>query len=160
MRTGFFYIIFFSIATIIGFSLAHLIGRRTKTIKLKFSIDFIERLLQNYKWIMWLNFFGGILRIIVMVSMIGFSFSNIFEYRLAANMMMMIPQASFAGWVFKITAYINIFAMLYVAFSGLRAGLTYMNRNDSIKLFILFAPVQLATGGRLFILYFIIFYNL
>lgn len=151
------YIIYFVIATIVGFSLAH-IFHNDKNIKVDISIDFIDRLLRRYKWVMWLNFYGGLLRIFAMVSLIGFSFYNIIDYRLAANNMMAYTHGGFVGWTFRITAYINILAIMYVSLSGLRGGLMQLNIKDTLKMFILFAPVQLATGGRLFILLFIIFY--
>lgn len=151
------YIIYFTIATIVGFSLAHIFFS-DKRIRICFSVDFMNVILSKYKWVMWLNFWGGILRILVMVALVGFSFSNVIDYRLAANEMMMVGQSSFAGLVFRLTAYINMLATLYISLSGLKTGIGYLNMKETLKLFILFAPVQLATGGRLFILYFVIFY--
>lgn len=151
------YIIYFTIATIVGFSLAHIFFSN-KRIRICFSVDFMNVILSKYKWVMWLNFWGGILRILVMVALVGFSFSNVIDYRLAANEMMMVGESSFAGLVFRLTAYINMLATLYISLSGLKTGIGYLNMKETLKLFILFAPVQLATGGRLFILYFVIFY--
>lgn len=151
------YIIYFTIATLLGFSLAHRFSS-DKNIHSNISLEFLDNILRKYKWVMWLNFWGGIFRIVALVSLIGFSFSNIIDYRLAANDMMMFSQGSFVGWVFRLTAYVNMLAIMYVALSGLRAGMRQLNMKDALTTFILFAPVQLATGGRLFILYFIIFY--
>lgn len=151
------YIISFTVVTIVGFSIAYKVYG-VSGIKMKISTVFIDRILSQYKWVMWLNFFGGLLRIFVMVSLIGFSFYNIIDYRVAANNMMSYVQGGFAGWVFRMTAYINMLAIMYVALAGLRVGLGQLNMKDTLKLFILFAPVQMATGGRLFILFFIIFY--
>lgn len=151
------YIIYFTIATLVGFSIAQKFYGRLG-IQMNISTDFIDRVLRQYKWIMWLNFFGGLLRIYAMVSLIGFSFYNILDYRVAANNMMTYAQGGFVGWVFRLTAYINMLAIMYVALAGLRVGIGQLNMKDTLKLFILFAPVQMATGGRLFILFFIIFY--
>lgn len=151
------YIIYYTAASIIGFSLAHRFYGNLE-INVKFSIEYIENILTNYKWIMWLNFFCGILRFIAMISVIGFSFSNIIDYRVAANAMMTYTHADFTGWIFRITAYINMLAIIYVAFSGFVAGMGSLRMKQALSIFILFAPVQMATGGRLFILYFIIFY--
>lgn len=151
------YIIYFTVVSIIGFSLAHAIYRKQKN---NFKIDsiLIDSILNKYRWIMWLNFYGGIFRIIAMVSVVGFSFSNVLDYRLAANAMMLSFHGGLIGWIFRLTAYINMLGIMYVALSGLRAGFSKLDMNYTIKLFVLFAPVQMATGGRLFILYFIIFY--
>lgn len=151
------YIIYFVIATIVGFSMAHWFYNE-KDIKMNISIEFMDRLLKRYKWVMWLNFYGGLLRIFAMVSLIGFSFYNIIDYRVAANNMMAYTQGGFVGWTFRITAYINILAIIYVSLSGLRAGMTRLSIKETLKMFVLFAPVQLATGGRLFILFFILFF--
>lgn len=151
------YIIYFVIATIVGFSLAHCFFN-DKSIKLNISTEFIDRILRQYKWVMWLNFFGGLLRIFAMVSIIGFDFYNIIDYRVTANNMMAYTHGGFVGWTFRITAYINMLAIMYVSLAGLKSGLSQLKMKDTLKMFILFAPVQLATGGRLFILFFFIFY--
>lgn len=151
------YIIFFLIATIIGFSFAHCVCRDTN-VKMKINKEALERILARYQWVMWLNFFGGILRMVAMISLVGFSFSNVMDYRLAANDMMMSFEGGVVGWIFRISAYINMLAVIYIALAGLRMGMRQLKMKDTLKLFILYAPVQMATGGRLFILYFIIFY--
>lgn len=151
------YIVYFTLASIIGFSLAEL-KYGCKRIHLSFSPHFLFQLLKAYNWIMWANFFGGILRIIVMIQLVGFDFSNVIDYRMAANNMMMGLGGGFASIVFRLTAYIIMLANFYVALSGLKAGLTRMDSKDVMRLFLLYMPSQMATGGRLFILYYIIFY--
>lgn len=150
------YIIYFTIASLLGFSIAHrMFGERG--VHLKFSLDFIDRVLSKYKFIMWMNFFGGILRIYLMISLVGFSMDNVMNYRLAANEMMN-SGSGFVGLVFRLTAYIQMLANFYVALYGLRAGFGKLNFKSVLTIFILYAPTQLATGGRLFVLYFIIFF--
>lgn len=150
------YIIYFTVASLLGFSIAHKIyGKRG--LRLKFSLDFVDRILSKYKFIMWLNFFGGILRIFLMVGLVGFSLDNVMNYRLAANEMMN-SGSGFVGLVFRLTAYIQMLANFYVALYGLRAGFGKLNFKSILKIFILYAPTQMATGGRLFVLYFIIFF--
>lgn len=151
------YILYFTIATILGFSIAHLLYGKLP-IKSYLSNDFMNVVLLKYRWIMWLNFFSGIIRITVLVSIIGFSFSNVIDYRLAADNLMLVGSSSFVGLVFRLSAYINMLAITYVAMSGFKAGTERLKMKNALSLFILFAPVQMATGGRLFILYFIIFY--
>lgn len=151
------YILYFTAASLLGFSLAHKKYAK-KDINLNFSIEHIENILLKYRWIMWLNFLGGILRFIAMISLVGFDFSNVIDYRVAANSMMLTSHGGFAGWVFRLTAYINMLAIMYVALSGFIAGIGMLKMKDVLYIFILYAPVQMATGGRLFILYFLIFY--
>lgn len=150
------YIIYFTIASLLGFSIAHKIfGKRG--VHLKFSLDFVDRILSKYKFIMWVNFFGGILRIVLMISLVGFSLDNVMSYRLAANEMMN-SGSGYVGLVFRLTNYIQLLANFYVALYGLRAGFGKLYFKKIITIFILYAPTQMATGGRLFVLYFIIFF--
>lgn len=149
------YIIYFTIASLLGFFIAHkMYGKRG--VHLKYSLDFVDRILSKYKFIMWVNFFGGILRIFLMISLVGFSLDNVMNYRLAANEMMN-SGSGFIGLVFRSTAYIQMLANFYVALYGFRAGFGKLNFKSILILFILYAPTQMATGGRLFVLYFIIF---
>lgn len=150
------YIIYFTIVSLLAFSIAHKIyGNRG--VHLKFSLDFIDGILSKYKFIMWINFIGGILRIVLMINHVGFSLDNVMNYRLAANEMMNAGEGSI-GLVFRLTAYIQMLANFYVALYGFRAGFGKLNFKSVLTIFILYAPTQLATGGRLFVLYFIIFF--
>lgn len=104
---------------------------------------------------MWVNFFGGILRIILMVSLVGLD--SVMDYRLAANEMMNTGLGT-VGLVFRITSYVQMLANFYVALAGCKAGMQTLKFKEVVFLFILYSPTQLATGGRLFILYFVLFY--
>ena len=138
------YTIYITIAVLVGFAIAHYLKRTSKRkVNLKMSMDFIGNVLQKYKWVMWLNFFGGILRIAIMLSTVGFD--NMMDYRLAANAMMMSSSLSFAGIVFKLTAYIQMLANFYIALSGLKTGFGYLDLKKVLTIFILYAPNQMAT---------------
>jgi len=150
------YIIYFTIASLFGFSIAHkMYGKRG--VHLKFSLDFLDRILSKYKFIMWVNFFGGILRIVLIISLVGFSLDNVMDYRLAANDLMN-SGLGYVGLVFRLSSYVQMLANFYVALFGLRAGFGKLNFKKILIIFILYAPTQMATGGRLFVLYFIIFF--
>lgn len=150
------YAVYVTIAVLAGFIIAHLFKKMGSKVNLKMSIDLIDKILLKYKWILWLNFWGGLLRIAVMLSTIGFD--NMMDYRLAANAMMMTSSFTFAGIVFKLSAYVQMLANFYIALSGLKLGIKYLDLKKVMVLFILYAPNQMATGGRLFILYFILFF--
>lgn len=149
------YMPYFAFTSVCAFSLAHTIFPGTK-VKINFSLDFLERIIVKYHWIMWVNFFGGLLRIILMVNMVGLD--SIMDYRYAANSMMMYGGFGPVGLVFRITAYVQMLANFYVALCGFRTGFDTLNLKRIVSLFILYSPTQLATGGRLFILYFILFF--
>lgn len=149
------YVVFFTIATLFGIFLAHMFKKNDR-VNLRMDHDFIDRILHAYKWVMWINFFGGILRMAVMINTVGMN--NMMDYRLAANAMMMSSSFTFAGIVFKLTAYIQMLANFYVGLYGLKTGFENLNFKKTLGIFILYAPTQMATGGRLFILYFILFF--
>ena len=52
---------------------------------------------------------------------------------------------SFAGIVFKLTAYIQMLANFYIALSGLKTGFEYLDFKKVLVIFILYAPNQMAT---------------
>ena len=107
---------------------------------------------------MWLNFFGGLLRIIILVSLVGFDLNNIMNYRLAANNIVLYGGSGLIDIVFRITGYVQMLANFYIALFGLHASFGKIDFKKMLKIFILYSPNQMATGGRLFVLYFIIFF--
>lgn len=148
------YIILFTAVSLGAFLLAHKI-HHDDDVNMEFNLDLLNTILRKYHWIMWVNFFGGLLRIILMVRLVGFD--NVMDYRVAANQMMN-SGAGDIGMVFRLTAYIQMLANFYVAFYGFNAGFEELDFKNTLKIFILYAPTQMATGGRLFILYFILFF--
>lgn len=150
------YAAYVTIAVLAGFTIAHSFKKIGSKINFGISIDLIDNALLKYKWILWLNFWGGLLRIAVMLNTIGFE--SMMDYRLTANAMMMTSSLTFVGIVFKLTAYVQMLANFYIALSGLKVGFEHLNLKKVMVLFILYAPNQMATGGRLFILYFILFF--
>ena len=126
------YIVYFTAATLIGFVLAHFVSQN-KNINLYISQSGLQRAIKQYHWIMWLNFMSGILRIVVMVKLVGFDIYNIIDYRMASNLMMMGMGGGFASIVFRITAYIILLANVYVAVSGLMAGLSKLTFKHTLS---------------------------
>lgn len=151
------YIVLFTIASLLGFMLAHLFtGRYSKKVNLAMSHTFMDNILEKYKWVMWLNFFGGLLRIVAVIATFGFD--SVMDYRMAANTLMMAPSFTFAGLVFRVTAYTQMLANVYLALYGMKTGFGRLDMKKMVGMFILFAPTQMATGGRLFVLYFILYF--
>lgn len=148
------YIPYFTSVSLVAFILAHIFSPQ-RNVTMKFNLDVLNRILNRYYWIMWLNFCGGVLRILLMVSLVGFS--NVMDYRLAAEHIMNTGLGP-VGLVFRITNYIQLLANFYIALRGFNDGFKKLNLKQILVLFILYSPPQMATGGRLFILYFVLFY--
>lgn len=148
------YILYFTAVSIIAFILAHRL-KPGNDVNMEFSLDYLDSLLDKYYWIMWVNFFGGLLRLILIIQMVGFN--SVMDYRLAANSMMN-SGAGAVGLVFRLTSYVQMLANFYVALYGFKTGFGTIDLKSTLKIFILYAPTQMATGGRLFILYFILFF--
>lgn len=148
------YMPYFTVISIFAFYLAHKIFPGS-IVNINFKLSFIAQILKKFHWIMWLNFFGGIFRIILMVNVVGLD--SVMDYRVAANTMMNTGLGPI-GLVFRITSYVQMLANFYIALAGFKTGFGTLNLKQIIYLFILYSPTQLATGGRLFILYFILFF--
>lgn len=148
------YMPYFTIVSVSAFYLAHKLFPGT-IVNINFKLTFIAQILKKFHWIMWLNFLGGILRIILMVNVVGLD--SIMDYRVAANTMMNTGLGPI-GLVFRITSYVQMLANFYIALAGFKTGFGTLSLKQIIYLFILYTPTQLATGGRLFILYFILFF--
>lgn len=148
------YIVFMTIISVLGFSLAHKCGQ--KRINVKISLSSVFAILRRYRFIMWLNFFGGLLRIILILATFGFG--SIMDYRLNANATMMTATGGGLGLLIKLTAYIQLLANFYIAIYGFYTGFNRIKLKQVLFMFLLYAPTQMATGGRLFIFYFILFF--
>lgn len=151
------YILPFTLASIIGFSIPHSSHKRA-SIHNTITESGVDGLLRKFGFIIWLNFIGGILRMIVMVAVLGYNINAFIDYRVAANNVMMGHGTGLAYWVFKLTAYIQMLANLYIFLAGFRDGLGTLSKKRAIGLFLLYSTPQMATGGRLFVLFFVIFY--
>ena len=92
------YIVPFTIVSLVAFTIAHK-RAHSKRIKVLFSLRSLNTILRKYKFIMWLNFIGGILRIVVMVTLVGVSLDNVMDYRMAANNVMMGSAGGFVLYV-------------------------------------------------------------
>lgn len=148
------YILYFTIASIAGFSIAHMLGTPV-ALKTNIKLDYLNWLTTKYRFIMKLNCALGIARIIIFLSLFGWG--GFYEYRINAELGMQ----SISGWaaiVFRISNYILLLSNFYVAIVGLKHGIFGLNKKEALSTFLLFIPVQLSTGGRLWILYFILYY--
>lgn len=142
---------FFAIVSIIAFKIAHL--RKIDYIYDSITINGLRIILDKYKWIMYLSFSIGIICIVSFI--IHFNISSYAEYRITF-VTTSLPQR--LAFIFRLGNWIVMFSSVYVLLLGLYHGKTTVDNKELIQNFILYSTVQMSTGGRLFILYFIIYY--
>lgn len=149
------YIILFSISSIIGFRLAHNQNTQAKSIRPADTLPVLQYYLHKYRWIMHINFILGISRIIAMVSLYGFDSFHDYRMAIVSN-----QSTGIVSLIIRLSNYSLIFANYYIALLGFYHGRITVNKNQVLLNFLFFAPVQMSTGGRLFILCFILYYFL
>ena len=145
------YSLSFSIVSIIGFKLAHL--RKSTYFYDSISIEGLRKILDRYRFVMYLSFFMGILCIILFINYYGIT--SYYQYRFTFVTMEKPP---FLSFVFRIGNYAVLLASIYVLFLGLYHGKTEVRSKELVLNFILFSTQLMSTGGRLFLFYFIIYY--
>lgn len=145
------YCVCFTVVSVCSFLLAH---RGNKTI-VNDLIDkkSLEILLKNYRWLMYLTFAFGIARIAMFAS--SFDIDNLTDYR---QTFIESSLSGILGWVFRIGNWILLFADVYLVLLGFYHGKTRMIFGDVVLSFVLFSPMLMSTGGRLFIVYYSLFY--
>lgn len=148
------YIIWFCFVSLSAFFTAHFFahGRRQTS---SISEVFLLNVLEKYKPIMYINFVWGIIKAGIFISAIGWD--SVMDYRMGAELYMQ-NLSGMIGLLFHLGSYLQLFANFYLATLGLYHGLTSINSKEAIIFFILFSPPQISTGGRLFILYYILYY--
>ncbi len=102
---------------------------------------------------MYLTFAFGITRIVMFAS--SYDIDNLTDYR-EAFINSSLPGV--LGLVFRIGNWILLFAEVYLVLLGFYHGKSKMIFMDVVLSFLLFSPMLMSTGGRLFILYYILFY--
>lgn len=150
------YILYFTIMSILGFAFSNFLFHNRS---IGFSPNLNERLLSaiihRYRPIMYINFCMGIIRIIIFLSIFGWN--DMGDYRVNAEATMRNLSGIY-GLIFRISNYILLLSNFYVCIVGLKHGAYKINYKEMAVTLICFVPVLMSTGGRLWILYIILYY--
>lgn len=114
------------------------------------TLNEIDFFLSKFRWILYLLFALGMFRLIIVLSMVGFNYSNI-------RLLYITGRSSFTSFdlnLIRISSYVLQAAIFYVCILGVKMSMTKINFKELCISFVLFAPFQMSFGGRLFILSF------
>lgn len=143
------YILYLVIASIIGFFIAHIIGDIRKARKKVIIIEGnrINTILNRFRWIPYISFLIGLIIFVYLFSTIGIlnAFSEFREY--AVTMRWSGPMA----YVQQISGHVNIWGTFYLMLLGYKHGKEGLNKKEFFKFLLLCSTINLAIGGRLWI---------
>ena len=129
---------------------------RLCTIRYSFAIPENESLkeiyffLSKFRWILYLLFILGMFRLITVLSLAGFDYSNIRLHYITGRSSF----TTFDQNLIRVSSYVLHAAVFYVCILGVKMSMTKINLKELCVCFMLFAPFQMSFGGRLFILSF------
>lgn len=118
----------------------------------EFGSVYIVAIRHKMRWILYLFFAIGIYRLISVVSVTGWDYSEIRTYYLNSRSHLSVYDSN----VIRIASYLSQFAMLYVCILGIECALRGIRLKKLVRDFLLFIPFQMSFGGRLFILSFFV----
>lgn len=121
-------------------------------VEMKFSSVDIYALRYKMRWILYLFFAIGMIRLLLVVSITGWNYSVMRTYYIESRAHFNVFDLN----IIRIGSYLSQFAMFYVCISGMEAAFKGIILKRFIKDFLLFLPFQMSFGGRLFILAFFV----
>ena len=114
------------------------------------SLEEIDFFLSKFRWILYLLFILGMFRLITVLSLAGFDYSNIRLHYITGRSSF----TTFDQNLIRVSSYVLHAAVFYVCILGVKMSMTKINLKELCVCFMLFAPFQMSFGGRLFILSF------
>lgn len=142
------YIFYMIIASIVGFSLAHAIHPPSKhRSKNNIPINIIEAIQKKFKWILYLCLFVGLLQVIFLFSVGGFE--SFADYRIIA---VSVKRTGYGAIAQQLSGHLAIFGNFYLSIIGYKHSIKGINIKEFLKVAICIASLNLAIGGRSWIL--------
>ena len=117
-----------------------------------FDSSVIVDIRHKTQWILYLFFILGIYRLISVTSVTGWDYSAIRTYYLDSRHNF----SEFDLYFLRIASYLSQFAVLYICILGMESALIGIKLRRVVTDFLLFAPMMMSLGGRLFILAFFV----
>jgi oligosaccharide repeat unit polymerase len=115
-----------------------------------FDSSVIVDIRHKTQWILYLFFILGIYRLISVTSVTGWDYSDIRTYYLDSRHNF----SEYELYFLRIASYLSQFAVLYICILGMESALIGIKLRKVVTDFLLFAPLMMSLGGRLFILAF------
>lgn len=145
------YIYYLVLSSFVGFSLAHLFGNIRRERKKVQIIDpkVISNILNKYGWIPYVCFIIGVLIFAFLISTIGLfnTFGEFREYAVSG-----VKWGGPIGIVKQISGHANILSAFYLMLLGYKHGEEGLNLKEFFKYVLLCSTINLAIGGRLWLI--------
>lgn len=147
------------VASVVGFSLAHIITQNQKTYQNQIDTIAINNILTKYKWIPYLCAVTGILLLAFIITSIG-SIEDFSDYRSKA---LSVERTGIFAIVKRLSGHINILGSFYLMLLGYKMGKEGINIKVLLLTIILCSLINMSIGGRVWILsstlpFFVIFF--
>lgn len=129
---------------------------RIATLRLSFAVpeynsfNEIDFFLSKFRWILYILFLLGAFRLIIVLSLVGFNYSDI-------RLLYLTGRSTFSSFdlnLIRVSSYVLQAAVFYICILGVKMSMTKIDFKELFICFFLFAPFQMSFGGRLFILSF------
>ena len=125
---------------------------RERRVKYNFDFRYIDYLLSKFKIFIYLSFFLGLIRILIIIS--SFGWDSLYDYRQNA-FLIGAEGGGIYSIVSQISSYVYVLATLFVVLLAIKHALTSINFREMSWYFVLFSAQALSIGGRMFIIDFI-----
>lgn len=156
------FILGMTISSIVGFSLSHLLIPYTNTQvdidKKEGYIEYLEWILKKYHWLLYVNFFLGLLQVVFLVSAVGWN--NLGDYRIAA---VTLERTGIGKFTNMFSGHVMFLGVFYISLLAYKQSNTGINLKVLLRDVFMLAFTNIAIAGRAWIIttllpYFIIYF--
>lgn len=144
------YICALMVASILGFTVAHITTAKTETdteVQL-ISVDIIDQILTRFKWVPYVCGIVGILLFVYLITTIG-NIDSFGDYRTVA---LSTKRVGYAAIAQRISGHVNIWGSFYLMLLGYKYGQTGIEIKTFLKYILLCSAINMSIGGRVWIL--------
>ena len=134
------------VSSIVGFTIAHIIIGEEKHNKFYFRINYINYLLQRYRWIIYVCFVCGILIIYFLFTLVGFD--KLSDYRLAA---VTTKRVGLFAIVQRISGHASLLGAFYLGLLGYKHANIGINLKELSVCVLMYGMTNIAIAGRAWI---------
>lgn len=144
------FICYMMICSVAGFSLAHIFSERQLSVCHIRLIDntVLDSILRKFRWVPYMCCFTGLTLFGYIISS-GGSLASFGDYRMFA---LTVERTGYASIVQRVSGHINILGTLYLMLLGYKFGLEGFHIPLFLKYVLLCSTVNMAIGGRVWIL--------
>ena len=142
------YICYMMIAAVIGFNLAHITIQPQRGYNNNYiPLQVINAILKRFHWILYICLIVGFLQVAFLFSIGGFE--SFEDYRLIA---VTVKRNGYAAIAQQLSGHLSIIASFYLSLLGYKQSISGINIKEFIKVAICIASLNLAIGGRSWII--------